>query len=159
MKTQVKEILKQVKENGSATLSLSKGNEAGIKALILSLNEAGLEAEIVTIGGNSQGLYVSPKWDSLLDLEALESIEEVSPISSQGTRTLSPKNSSSIKSIEWHDDNSMIVIYTSSSTPYSYIDVPESKFLQLVEIDNMGGSVGSFVARQIKPFHSASKVA
>lgn len=159
MKAQVQEIIKQVKSNGPATFSLSKGNEAGVKALILALNEAGLETEIVTIGGSGQGLYVSPKWDSLIDTSALEEIEEVSPLSGN-SRTLIPQSSTAIKMIEWNkDDETLNVTYISSSIPYTYVEVPEYKFLDLVEIDNNGGSVGSYVAKQIKPFHSATKVA
>lgn len=158
MNAQIKAIITQVKENGSATLSLSKGNEAGVKALMVALNEAGLETEIVTIGGNSQGLYVTPKWDSLIDTSALEEIQETSPLQS-GNRSLIPQSSSAIKKIEWNEDQTMNVTYVSSSMPYTYVDVPESKFLDLVEIDNNGGSVGSYVAKQIKPFHSTTKIA
>ena len=158
MKTQIKAIIDQVNANGSATITLSKGNEAGVKAFILALNEAGLETEIVTIGGAGQGLYVSPKWDGLIDTSALNEIEEVSPLSGN-SRTLIPKSSSAIKSIEWSTDENLNVTYVSSSIPYTYVGVPEHKFLDLVEIDNNGGSVGSYVAKQIKPFHSATKTA
>lgn len=156
MKTQIKEIINEVKNNGSATLSLSQGNEAGVKALMTALNEVGLETEIVTIGGSNQGLYVSPKWDSMINTEALEEVEEISPLKS-GSRTLIPSNSSAIKMIEWQENGDLMVTYQSSNIPYTYVDVPESKFLDLVEIEQSGGSVGSYVARQIKPFHSATK--
>jgi hypothetical protein len=110
----------------------------------------------VTIGGSGQGLYVSPKWDTLINTEALEEIEETSPLQS-GARSLIPQNSSAIKLIEWQDNGNLLVTYKSSNHPYAYVDVPESKFLDLVEIDQAGGSVGSYVARQIKPYHSATK--
>lgn len=156
LKSQVKEIVNQVKNSQQPlTFSITEGDEKSINFLIQELEKNGVNAEIVTIGGSSQGLYVTPTFDHLIDMNEVENTPEISPNIS-GVRTLKTPNSSAIQEISW-DNGDLKVVYKSSNIPYTYPDVPEHLFLDLVEIENSGGSVGSFIARQIKPHYSAVK--
>lgn len=156
LKNQVKEIANQVKNsNQPLTFNINEGDAKSLNSLIAELDKLGLEAEIVTIGGTSQGLYVAPKWDHLINQEEIAQIPEISP-SIGGKRVLKTPSSSAITEVSW-ENGDLKVVYNSSNIPYTYPNVPEDMFLQLVEIEQQGGSVGKFIAKQIKPFYSAVK--
>lgn len=157
MKNQAKEIFNHVKaQNQPLTFAINSGNEQGIKDLISELDKLGVNAELVLIEGTQKGLYVSPRWDDMIDQKALEEIETISPVI-DGVRTLKTPASTAISEISW-DNGDLTVIYKSNNhIPYKYQGVPEAMFNDLVELEQHGGSVGSYIARQIKPFYSTAK--
>jgi len=72
-----------------------------------------------------------------------------------GMIILQPENSSSVVKATWHDFNALYVTFTSSpDSCYCYEGVTFRQMVQLLNAD----SVGSFIAKEIKPNHEVIKI-
>lgn len=76
-------------------------------------------------------------------------------ISEFGMIILQPENSSSVVKVSWADDDSLYVTFTSSpDSCYCYEGVTFRQMVKLLNAD----SVGSFIAKEIKPNHEVIKI-
>ena len=75
-------------------------------------------------------------------------------MSEYGMIILQPENSSVAK-VAWHDHDSLYVTFTSSpDSCYCYDGVTFRQMMKLLNAD----SVGSFIAKEIKPNHEVIKI-
>lgn len=151
---QAKKIANEVKNSQKPqTFKMVDGNAKSMIALIEELAKLNLVAELVTISGTTQGLYVEPN-DNMVDVG--EIIPEVSINPFISNRVILCQESTSIEKIEYVESSQELIVNFKSKPeiPDTYLNVPVSEFEHLKHLNEGHGSVGSYVSRVIKPKYS-----
>jgi len=154
---QAKKIANEVKHaQEPQTFKMVDGNAKSMIALIEELAKLNLVAELVTISGTTQGLYVEPS-ENMVDVG--EIIPEISINPFLSNRVILCHESTSIEKIEFIEASRELIINFKSKPeiPYTYFEVPVSEFEHLKHLNEGNGSVGSYVSRVIKTKYSIAQ--
>lgn len=158
---QAKEIANNViNSQKSQTFKVNEGNEAGILALIAELKKHKVEAELVSIAGEGQGIYVTPNWDGIISesktrkTKIKETKGEIFESIKSPLRVLETPDSSAIAKVAWENETLTVHFKSNPGVPYTYPNCPESEFNTICDLHNQGSSVGSYITRHIKKNYS-----
>ena len=155
---QAKMIANEVKNSRKPqTFKMVDGNSQSMIKLIEELAKLNLQAEIVTISGQNQGLYVEPS-DNMIDVGEIFPAISSNPLKTNLSKIIC-EDSSSIEMIEYNSESKELIVYFKSKpeVPYCYFEVPQNEFDHLAYLNEGNGSVGSYVARTIKAKYSINK--
>lgn len=69
-------------------------------------------------------------------------------------KTIKQVNSSQLQEVEYDSETSKLIVTFNNGSKYSYDDVPEKVFVELVSVD----SIGSYFNREIKSKYKYTKI-
>lgn len=149
------EILTKLQKNNKEQIyEITSGNEKGIKKVIKELQSLNIHSE-ETFFGNKPYLYVHPSGTSI-ELPKKKSKAKKQKIIDDSL-SLDVQFSSNVYKVKWEKGNLYITFKTNLKKEYEYPNVPKEEMLHIIQLEKDGASVGSYIAKQIKPKYSINR--
>lgn len=148
-------LTKLQKNNKEQVYEITSGNATGIKKVIKELQVMNIHSE-ETFFGNKPYLYVHPSGTPIENLPKPTRKKKKEKVIDDSLFLDTPF-SSNIHKVKWAKGNLYVIYKTNLKKEYEYPNVPKEEMLHIIQLEKDGASVGSYIARQIKPKYSINR--